>query len=130
LKGQKYQISSELSGKSSWYIFSQFEKVTADSKWSKDYWCTLLQSVFVWKTAQDYSALAIYDRSDYDKIKAVILKAYGLVSEGYRQRLNIGNVAIKYIGFCYRKRFIQSVVNISESWQFPELLQINLGRRM
>ena len=55
-------------------------------KWPKKYWSTLLQSVLIGKAAEVYSALAIADSSDYDKVKAAILKSYELIPEAYRQR--------------------------------------------
>ena len=66
--------------------FPQFEKVAENLKWPKKYWSTLLQSVLIGKAAEVYSALAIADSSDYDKVKAAILKAYQLIPEAYRQR--------------------------------------------
>ena len=66
--------------------FPQFEKVAANLKWPKKYWSTLLQSVLIGKAAEVYSALAIADSSDYDKVKAAILKSYQLIPEAYRQK--------------------------------------------
>ena len=66
--------------------FPEFEKVAANLKWPKKYWSTLLQSVLIGKAAEVYSALAIADSSDYDKVKAAILKSYELIPEAYRQR--------------------------------------------
>ena len=66
--------------------FPQFEKVAENLKWPKQYWSTLLQSVLIGKAAEVYSALAIADSSDYDKVKAAILKSYQLIPEAYRQR--------------------------------------------
>ena len=66
--------------------FPQFEKVAANLKWPKQYWSTLLQSVLIGKAAEVYSALAIADSSDYDKVKAAINKAFQLVPEAYRQK--------------------------------------------
>jgi hypothetical protein len=65
----------------------QFEKVAENLQWPKKYWSTLLQSVLIGKAAEIYSALAKADSSDYDKVKAAILKAYQLIPEAYRQRL-------------------------------------------
>jgi hypothetical protein len=66
--------------------FPQFEKVAENLKWPKKYWSTLLQSVLIGKAAEVYSALAIAYSSDFDKVKAAILKAFQLVPEAYRQR--------------------------------------------
>ena len=61
-------------------------QVASNLKWPKQYWSTLLQSVLIGKAAEVYSALAIGESSDYDRVKAAILKAYQLVPEAYRQR--------------------------------------------
>jgi hypothetical protein len=54
--------------------------------WPKKYRSTLLQSVLIGNAAGVYSALAIADSSDYDKVKAAILKAVHLVPEACRQK--------------------------------------------
>ena len=66
--------------------FPQFEKIAANLKWPREFWPTLLQSVLIGKAAEVYSALSLAESSDYDKVKDVILKAYQLVPEAYRQR--------------------------------------------
>jgi hypothetical protein len=66
--------------------FLQFEKVADNLKWPKKYWCTLLQSVLIGNAAEVYSALAIADSSDYDKVKAAILNAFQLIPEAFRQK--------------------------------------------
>jgi hypothetical protein len=66
--------------------FPHLEKVAENLKWPKKYWSSLLQSVLIGKAAEVYSALAIAHSSDYDKVKAAILKAFQLVPEAYRQK--------------------------------------------
>jgi hypothetical protein len=46
----------------------------------------MLQSCFVSKAAEVYSALSSEQSSDYDIVKKEILKAYELVPEAYRQK--------------------------------------------
>jgi hypothetical protein len=48
--------------------FPQFEKVAENLNSPKKYWSTLLQSVLIGKAAEVYSALAIADNLDYDKV--------------------------------------------------------------
>ena len=55
------------------------------SKWPEQFWTFLLQSVLVGKAQEAYSALRIEQSSNYDLVKEVILKAYELVPEAYRQ---------------------------------------------
>ena len=55
-------------------------------KLPKEYWCLLLQSVFVGKAREIYSQLSVVQASDYDYVKELILKGYELVPEANRQR--------------------------------------------
>ena len=66
--------------------FPQFEKVAENLKWPQHVWSTMLQSVLVGKAAEVYSALGVAESSDYEKVKAAILKAYEFVPEAYRQK--------------------------------------------
>lgn len=49
----------------------------------------MLQSVLTGKAAEVYSALGVAESSDYEHVKSVILRAYGLVPEAYRQRFRM-----------------------------------------
>lgn len=49
----------------------------------------MLQSVLTGKAAEVYSALGVTESSDYEHVKSVILRAYGLVPEAYRQRFRM-----------------------------------------
>ncbi len=64
----------------------KFERVATTSKWPKNVWTLLLQSVLIGKAHEAYSALSLERSTDYDEVKAAILKAYELVPEAYRQR--------------------------------------------
>jgi hypothetical protein len=66
--------------------FHHFEKVATTCKWPKDQWTLLLQSVFKGKAQEAYAAVSLEQSSDYDHVKEVILQAYELVPEAYRQR--------------------------------------------
>ena len=66
--------------------FMHFEKVATNLKRPKETWTVLLQSEFVGKAQEIYSALPVEKSSDYDEVKQAILKAYELVPEAYRQR--------------------------------------------
>ena len=66
--------------------FLHFEKVAENLKWPKEHWTLLLQSVVIGKAREIYSQLSLEQSSDYDKVKEVILKAYELVPEAYRQK--------------------------------------------
>ncbi|PIK52038.1 putative retrotransposon [Apostichopus japonicus] len=66
--------------------FRHFEKVAANMKWPKEVWTLLLQSSFVGKAREVYSALPMEKSENYDEVKQAILKAYELVPEAYRQK--------------------------------------------
>ena len=66
--------------------FLHFENVVENFKWPKEHWTLLLQSVVVGKARKIYTQLSIEQSSDYDKVKELILKAYELFPEAYRQK--------------------------------------------
>ena len=55
-------------------------------KWPKEHWTLLLQSVVIGKAREIYTQLPLDQSSDYDTVKDLILKAYELVPEAYRQK--------------------------------------------
>ena len=65
--------------------FLHFEKVAENLKWSKEHW-TFLQSVMIGKAREIYTQLTVEQNSSYDTVKELILKAYKLVPEAYRQK--------------------------------------------
>ena len=69
------------------YFFLHFEKVEENLKWPREHWTLLLQSVVSGKAQEIYTQLSLEKSSDYDKVNELILKAYELVSEAYRQKL-------------------------------------------
>ncbi|XP_051888858.1 uncharacterized protein LOC127579869 isoform X2 [Pristis pectinata] len=66
--------------------FQHFEKVAVSSNWPRKGWALMVQSVIKGKAQKAYSALPAEDAADYTKVKQVILKAYELVPEAYRQK--------------------------------------------
>ena len=66
--------------------FVHFEKIATSLKWPKESWTLLLQSVFIGKAREIYSAMPLDKCSNYDEVKQAVLKAYELVPEAYRQR--------------------------------------------
>ena len=66
--------------------FLHFVKVAENLKWPKEHWTLLLQSVVIGKAREIYTQLSLEQSSDYDKVKELILKAYELVLEAYRQK--------------------------------------------
>ena len=66
--------------------FLNFEKVAENLKWPKEHWTLLLQSVIIGKAREIYTQLTVEQSSSYDTVKELILKAYELVPEAYRQK--------------------------------------------
>ena len=66
--------------------FLHFGEVAENLKWPKEHWTLLLQSVVIGKAREIYTLLSLEQSSDYDKVKELILKAYELVPEAYRQK--------------------------------------------
>ena len=66
--------------------FLHFQKVAENLKWPREHWTLLLQSVVIGKDREIYTQLSLEQSSDYDKVKELILKAYELVPEAYRQK--------------------------------------------
>ena len=66
--------------------FQHFEKVAQSLKWPKEQWSLMLQSVIKGKAQIAYSSMSVEESSDYNLVKAEILKAYELVPEAYRQK--------------------------------------------
>ena len=66
--------------------FLHFEKVAENLKWPREHWTLLLQSVVIGKAREIYTQLSLEQSSDYDTVKELILKAYELVPEAYRQK--------------------------------------------
>ena len=53
---------------------------------SKEHWTLLLQSVIIGKAREIYTQLTVEQSSSYDTVKELILKAYELFPEAYRQK--------------------------------------------
>ena len=64
--------------------FMHFEKVVTSLKWLEDVWMVLLQSVFVGKSCEIYSALPVEHITRYQVVKDTVLKAYKQVPEACR----------------------------------------------
>ena len=67
-------------------FFLCFERVAETANWPKEKWTFLMQTVLTGKAQKAYAALPNGDAKDYEKAKQVILEAYELVPEAYRQK--------------------------------------------
>ena len=71
-------------------FFSTFEKYAHRLEWPTEYWTLMLQSVFVGKAQKVCYELSIEQSSDYEEVRALVLAAYELVPESYRQKFRNG----------------------------------------
>ena len=67
-------------------FFIAFEKVASHFQWPEDKWSFLVQTALVGKALRVWSSLSLEDSQNYQKVKDVVLKAYELVPEAYRQK--------------------------------------------
>ncbi|XP_068216703.1 uncharacterized protein [Palaemon carinicauda] len=67
-------------------FFIAFEKVAHQLAWPKELWAVLVQSAFSGKAQVVYAALSAEDSGDYDIVKKMVLNAYQLIPEAYRQK--------------------------------------------
>ncbi|XP_068235718.1 uncharacterized protein [Palaemon carinicauda] len=67
-------------------FFVAFEKVAHQLAWPKELWAVLVQSAFSGKAQVVYAVLSAEDSSDYDIVKKMVLNAYQLIPEAYRQK--------------------------------------------
>ena len=67
-------------------FFVAFEKITNKLVWPNPMWTTLLQCRLVGKARKVYVTLKEDLCSNYDSVKEIVMKAYTLVPEAYRQK--------------------------------------------
>ena len=86
--------------------FIHFEKVATSLKWPEDVWMVPLQSVFVVKARQIYSALPIEHSARHQVVKDAMLKAHKQVPEAYNQKFrgSIRDDKQTYVEFAHEKK--------------------------
>ena len=67
-------------------FFLQFEDLAAGMKWGKSDRAILIHTAVFGKAATVIAAMSQENKFDYDEVKSVILKAYQLRPEAYRQK--------------------------------------------
>ena len=70
-------------------FFLQFEDLAAGMKWEKSDWAILIHTAVFGKAATVIAAMSQENLFDYDEIKSVLLKAFELRPEAYRQKFRI-----------------------------------------
>uniref|UniRef100_A0A8C6PPT4 CCHC-type domain-containing protein n=1 Tax=Nothobranchius furzeri TaxID=105023 RepID=A0A8C6PPT4_NOTFU len=66
--------------------FVAFERIAETLQWQRGVWSLLLQCKLSGRALEVLTALPVTDSLDYDRVKAVILQAYELIPEAYRQK--------------------------------------------
>ncbi|XP_068213735.1 serologically defined colon cancer antigen 8-like [Palaemon carinicauda] len=65
---------------------SAFEKLARKPSWPESMWTTLVQCRLISKAQKVYAALSEETSAEYEQVREIILKAYELVPEAFRQR--------------------------------------------
>lgn len=64
----------------------RFERVARSQQWPETHWAASLSMCLTGEALAVYSRMAPADCSDYEKVKAVLLKRFRLTAEGFRER--------------------------------------------
>ncbi|XP_064079023.1 uncharacterized protein LOC135196259 [Macrobrachium nipponense] len=95
-------------------FFVSFERIAARLEWLQEYWTTLIQSKLVGRAQRVYVTLEEDLSSDYESVKAIVLKAYELVPEAYRQRFrNLEKIVL----VTWRRSFVIRGMEVY-AWRF------------
>ena len=91
--------------------FMHFEKVATSLKWPEDVWTVVLQSVFVGKAREVYSALPVEHCARYQTVRDAVLKVYEQVPEANRQKFRNSTKDDRqtYVEFAHEKELIGDV---------------------
>ncbi|XP_066948420.1 uncharacterized protein [Macrobrachium rosenbergii] len=110
-------------------FFCAFEKVARKLEWPKDMWTTLVQCRFKGKAQRVYTNLKEDLSFDYDSVKAIVLKAYDLVPEAYRQKFrNLKKTSeITFVEFARRKeQYFDDWLKSKEVYEMDRLRELIL----
>lgn len=88
--------------------FSVFERIAVSLHWPRDMWPLLLQCKLVGKAQEAVSTLSLSDSQDYDCVKSVVLNAFQLVPEAYRQKFRNHKKGVNksYVEFAREKEIM------------------------
>ncbi|XP_063592504.1 uncharacterized protein LOC134769695 [Penaeus indicus] len=67
-------------------FFLQFEKIAESLDWPEESWTVMIQTAFTGQAKRVFTNLPKEICKDYDAVKDIILQAYDLVPEAYRQK--------------------------------------------
>ncbi|XP_037776712.1 uncharacterized protein LOC119573573 [Penaeus monodon] len=67
-------------------FFLQFEKIAESLDWPEESWAVMIQTAFTGQAKRVFTNLPKEICKDYDAVKDIILQAYDLVPEAYRQK--------------------------------------------
>ena len=87
--------------------FAHFERTALNLGWPREYWSMLLQTELSGKAQRAYATLPTENCTDYDLVKAAVLKSFELVPEAYRQKFRTQRKTKKNSlmrNFCEKKR--------------------------
>ena len=64
----------------------RFERYATAQKWKKEDWATNLSALLKGKALDVYALMPVEEASNYDMLKAALLKRYELTEEGFKRR--------------------------------------------
>ncbi|XP_063586255.1 uncharacterized protein LOC134763618 [Penaeus indicus] len=110
------------------YFFAHFERIAQLHMWPQDKWVLLIDSAFIGRAQEVFSALDLAQSQNYNVVKQAILSVYKKVPEAYRQEFrNSRKIAGQtYVEFIRRKdllcrKWVESQLSSREYEQLIEL---------
>ncbi|XP_068213448.1 uncharacterized protein [Palaemon carinicauda] len=110
-------------------FFTAFERIAIKLSWPRDMWTTLVQCKLKGKAQRVYNTLSDEFSSDYDIVKSIIMKAYDLVPEAYRQKFRDlrKDLDTTFIEFARKKgQFFEDWLRSKEVDNFDKLKELIL----
>ena len=108
-------------------FFEMFEKIALPRQWPKEEWVTLIQGSLTGKAQAAYVALDLSQLGDYDLVRQMVLKAYELVPEAYRQSFRTEKVkpGQTYLDFARQQEaMFDKWLRASDVYDFKQLREL------
>lgn len=108
-------------------FFISFERIAKKLNWPKDMWTTMLQCKLKGKAQRVYNTLSEDLASDYDTVKSIILRAYDLIPEAYRQKFRNfkKETGMTFVEFARKKeQFLDDWMKSKEADSFDKLKEL------
>ncbi|XP_063598689.1 uncharacterized protein LOC134775159 [Penaeus indicus] len=110
-------------------FFLQFEKIAESLDWPEESWTVMIQTAFTGQAKRVFTNLPKEICKDYDAVKDIILQAYDLVPEAYRQKFrNLRKLELQtYVEYAVEKeRLLQRWLRSRNVQTFTDLKELIL----